>query len=93
MYFQGKTTSSNSDIADELNYFTNIGSKLAAGVGPPPVSFESFLSESTTCSFFLKPTTEEEISDIISNKKVTSPGSDDISMKVIKECCIKIAPF
>ena len=44
-------------------------------------------------SFFLRPTTEQEINSVIKDLKVTSPGYDDISIQVIKECCTEISPF
>ena len=82
--FEGKTVNSDNDIAEEFNeYFTTIGSKLASDIGPSPVSFESFLPEPVPYSFYLKPTTEEEVRDVIKKQKVTSPGFDDINMKII----------
>ena len=57
------------------------------------MSYESFLPAPVPFSFFLKPTTEEEISKVVKCLNLTSPGYDEISMKVIKECSDVISPF
>lgn len=70
MNFQGKTLSNSRAIADEFNiYFSNIGSKLASDIGSSLVPFESFLPEPVPFSFFLKPTTEQEVKDVIQKNK------------------------
>ena len=94
MEFNDKTISDNSKIAEEFNnYFSNIASKLASEISPPTVPFDSFLPEPVPFSFFLRPTTELEVSNVIKDLKFTSPGYDDINIKVIKECSNEISPF
>ena len=92
--FNDKIISNNIEIAEEFNnYFSNIASKLASDIQPASVSFESFLSDPLPFSFFLKPTSEREISEVIQGLKVTSPGDDGIDIKVIKKCSEEISPF
>ncbi len=48
-----KIMSNNKDIAEEFNnYFSNIVRDLSAEIGPPFVSFETFLPEPVPFSFF-----------------------------------------
>lgn len=95
MDFEDRSFSNNNDIAEEFNnYFSNIASKLAAAINhQDTVPIDSFLPEPVPYSFFLRPTSEQEVGNIIKNLKVTSPGYDDISIKVIKECSSEISPF
>ena len=89
-----KNVSSNKEIAEEFNNsFTNIASKLASDIQPGSVSYESFLPAPVPFSFFLRPTTEDEILKVIKCLNLTSPGYDEISMTVIKECSDVISPF
>ena len=91
--FQNRRVSNNKDIAEEFNnYFTSVASKLASDIQPATIPFESFLPDPVPFSFFLKPTSEIEISQVIKNIKITSPGFDDINIKVIKECSDEISP-
>ena len=83
----------NKDIAEEFNnYFVNVASELASNIQPSIDAFELFLPNPVAFSFFLKPTTEQEISEVIKNIKITSPGYDDVNIKVIKECNEEISP-
>ncbi len=92
--FHHKTVSDNKEIAEEFNnYFTNVASQLASDIQPATVPFESFLPDPVPFSFFLTPTTEHEISEVIKGIKITSPGDDDINIKVIKECSNEISQF
>lgn len=88
-----RTTSNSEDIAEGFNeYFCNVANTLAQ-VRSTPVSYNNFLPEPTNFSFFLRPTTTAEINSIIHELKVTSPGHDDINIKIIKECRDEISPF
>ena len=70
----------------------SVASELASNIQPSTDAFESFLPNPVAFSFFLKPTTEQEISEVIKNIKITSPGYDDVNIKVIKECNEEISP-
>ena len=39
------------------------------------------------------PTNTQEIKEIILGLKLTSPGHDDVSIKVIKSCVHEVAPY
>lgn len=95
MNFQNNISiSSNKEIAEEFNnYYASIADKLASEISPVTVPYDSFLPEPVPFSFFLKPTSEQEISDVIYNIKITSPGYDEICMKIVKECSNEISPF
>ena len=82
------------NVATSFNdYFSNIGNTLARNIQDTQYSYKSYLPQSFPFSFFLKPVTLDEIISIIHNMKISSPGHDDISMNIIKECCDTIAPF
>ena len=46
-----------------------------------------------TSAFFFRLTTVTEIKALIKNVKITSPGCDNVSIKVVKECSHEIYPF
>lgn len=60
--FLEESVSNNKDIAEKFNdYFSSIASKLASDIGPARMPFESFLPQSVPFTFYLKPTSEQEI--------------------------------
>jgi hypothetical protein len=73
------------DIAEEFNnYFVNIGPKLASAI--PASNAHSLPPNNLVNSFYMEPTTPQEISSIIkSMKPKTSCGYDGISPKFIKQ--------
>lgn len=94
MNFVNKTLSSDREITEEFNsYFSTVASKLVADIEPTNVAYESFLPAPVPFSFFLRPTTEQEIIDVIRSLKITSPGYDDISIKILKKCPTEISAF
>ena len=94
MNFDDKALSSNLDIAEEFNkYFCNLPLNLAQNVPQSSISFETYLPEPVQFSFYLYPTTQIEIKSVIKELKKSSPGHDDIDIRVIKECCDEISPF
>lgn len=83
--FNGKILSNNKDIAEEFNkYFSNVANTLAQNIAPSPVPFTRYLPDPSPHSFFIQPTTEREIQCVIDNLKNTSPGHDDIDVRVVK---------
>jgi hypothetical protein len=81
-------------IADKFNnYFANIGSDLASKINNNHVQPLSFLKGNYPNSMFLTPTNAIEISNVIKSLKISSPGYDDITSKVLKESVGIIAPL
>lgn len=92
--FGDKKLFNNKEIAEEFNnYFGRVACELASDIQPPAATFESYLPDPVPFSFFLKPTSEQEISEIIKQTKLTSPGYDGINIKIIKECSDEISPI
>ena len=74
------------EIANTFNeYFTDIGSSLANKIPPTDTHFTDSLHNLNTSSFFLVPTTSQEIIKVGSTlKSGNSCGFDDISSTVVK---------
>ena len=90
MNFQNVNISDNNKIAEAFNtYFSTVASELAADIRPTNIVYDTFLPEPVPFSFFLKPTTKQEIVEVINNLKTTSPGHDEINIKVIKNVLVK----
>ena len=91
---QGEATSDNVSISEGFNeYFCNVANTLAQNIEDTPTSFDSYLPQPVSFSFYLRPTSRHEINSVINNLKMTSPGFDDIHIKVIKACKEEISPF
>ena len=72
-------------ISKQFNeYFVNIGVNLANKIPTSNVDIRQNLPDRISSSFFLTPTTEDEVSKIINKLKDTSAGWDDIAPKIIK---------
>ena len=74
------------EIGNKFNeFFVTIGPKLDAKIDPPQVEFQIYLRGDISDSFYIKPTTPEEIMNIIhACKGKRSSGWDDIPMTIIK---------
>ena len=73
------------EIANGFNdYFVNIGPTLASKIKSKGLSHRSFLHNDLYESFFLKPTYEVEIVNIISHLKEGAPGRDKIVARNLK---------
>ena len=74
------------EISDKFNkFFVTIGPKLDAKIDPPRVDFRTYLKNEMKDSFYIDPTTSEEIIDILHEcKNKQSSGWDDIPMSIIK---------
>ena len=66
------------------NFFVNVGPILASKIITDGISHRSFLTESLQTSFFLEPTTTNEIKAVISKLKDGAPGRDGILPKHLK---------
>ena len=72
-------------IANGFNdYFVNIGPTLASKIKSEGLSHRSFLHNDLYESFFLDPTNEVEIMNIISHLKEGAPGRDEIVTRNLK---------
>ena len=75
------------------NYFTAVGSNLAANIGHVDKSPTSFMKGTYDHSLFLSPTNDEEVTKILLELKNSSPGYDGISIKVLKSTRDIIIPL
>ena len=53
------------------NFYTSIGKKLQKNIPPTKKHFSSFLKNSNNLTFFITPTTVEEVNDLISDLKAS----------------------
>ena len=73
------------EIANGFNdYFVNIGPTLASNIKSEGLSHRSFLHDDLYESFFLEPTNEVEIVNIINHLKEGAPGRDEIVSRNLK---------
>ena len=73
-------------IASNFNdYFTNIGSTLAEKIDPSPVDPLSYITNNPQNSIVIEPSDPTEISYVVNNLKNSSPGWDDIGIKILKK--------
>ena len=92
-----KSITDTSAIADTFNeYFANIGSDLAKSIPHATKSYKYFLQEPLSNSFYLSPTTPEEVEEEITNLN-TNKASGPISipaklLKILKYLLLKL-PF
>ena len=66
------------------NFFVNVGPTLASKIITDGISHRNFLTGSLQTSFFLEPTTTNEIKAVISKLKDGAPGRDGILPKHLK---------
>ena len=89
----GNSFTNPSDISEILNsHFTSIGAKLTAELPDEGLSFESYIT-STTSTLCLQHTTVDEVLKLL--KKISphkATGLDDISCRLLKEAAPIIAP-
>ena len=86
----GLTITNKQEIADAFNkYFVDIGPELANKIPTDTIQNPNSMPNlDLRDTFFLTPTTENEIYSIINNlKPKTSTGIDEISCKLIKQSC------
>ena len=85
----GNSTSDPSDIADGFcNYFTNIGKAYSDAIIPSTKDHNHYLThnrQSNPKSFYISPTDENEVRDIIKNLKPNnSSGHDKLTSYLLK---------
>ena len=78
--------SDDAEIANQFNrYFTSVAEDLVNNIPTTESHFKNYFSEPNVKSIFMKPTTPDEIQNIISAIKLKlSCGIDNIPSKVIK---------
>ena len=92
--FQDKTTSDKHEIPHLFNdYFCSIASTLHRAIQPSPTPFTAYLPEPTNFSFFISPTSAQEIEHVIKSLKTTAPGYDMIDIRIVKRCSHIISKF
>ena len=83
-YINGKKVTNKNDIANHFNeYYINIRPNLCKTLPKNNESPLTYMNMRTQDSMFLYPTNEEEVTKIIANIRVSSPGWDEISANVI----------
>lgn len=91
---QGESITDDQEIANAFNdYFCSIAENLTQENNEPLTQFKNYLPPPVPYSFYLRPTNQQEIVNIIKSMKKKSPGHDDISINVIKECKHEISSF
>ena len=83
----GKTITDQKRIAEHVNnFFTSIGKKLQKYIPPTKKHFLSFLKIPNNSTFFITPTTVEEVNDLIFDLKAgKSIGPSILPTRVIKQ--------
>ena len=83
----GKEVSDKKQIASHFNeYFVNVGQSLAHTIPPSRVNPLSYISGSYLQSMSVESAEVIEIENIVNNLKSSSPGWDNLSMRVLKRC-------
>ena len=81
----GEKVSDNNIIANRFNkYFINAPKELCKQFKKQTKIPCSYLRNKTCESFYMRPTSEDEISKLLSNIKNSSPGHDDIKVEILK---------
>ena len=79
-------------IADHFNnIYVNLGKKLSANINTVSNRTpESYISLCNKNSLYFEPLSEDEIVKIVLQMKNSSPGSDGITAKILKQSCHQI---
>jgi hypothetical protein len=79
------TLTDNQQIATHFNkYFSNVAKDSCNKIPATHLDPCTYMSTSVTNSLFFSPTNEEEIDNVIAKLKNSSPGFDEIEMKLIR---------
>ena len=74
------------EIANRFNdFFVNIGHSLANRIDNSNVDFRSYLNNRSEVLFTASPVTQDELLKVLSQLNDSSPGCDNIPIKIIKE--------
>ena len=93
--YRNSTTTDSQIIADKFNeYFVGVGPTLAAKIENDVTESLSYVRGNYPNSLYVNPATDNEVMDVITNLKLSSPGWDNISAKVVKHIARSILrPF
>ena len=82
-----ETITDQKHIAEHFNnFFISIGKKLQKNIPPTKKHFLSFLKNANNLTFFITPTTIEEVNDLISDLKGNkSTGPSSLPTKIMKQ--------
>ena len=81
-------------VAEAFNHhFTTIGNSMAINSSDLQSSYKDYMPPPVPFSFFLRPTTLDEVNSTINGIKGSSSGHDEISISIIKQCSDIISPF
>ena len=81
------------DIANNFNiYFVSVADNLMNSYDNQLLDFKYYLQEREIQSFMIAPVIEEELIDVVRTFNDSSPGNDEIPMKLIKEVAVIIVP-
>ena len=83
----GKIITDQKHIAEHFNNFsTSIGKKIQKNIPPIKKHFSSFLKNPNNLTFFITPTTVEDVNNLISNLKASkSIGPSSLPTKIMKQ--------
>ena len=93
---EGKIITNSKNIAEHFSKFcTEIGTNIQNKISPTKKYYTDYLLNPNKETFFITPTTDEEISDIISDLNIRkSTGPNSIPTKVMKQIKdVILAPF
>lgn len=81
------------DIANNFNrHFVSVADNLMNSYDNQLLDFKYYLQEREIQSFMIAPVIEDERLDVVRTFNDSSPGNDEIPMKLIKEVAVIIAP-
>ena len=93
---EGKIITNSKNLAEHFSKFcTEIGTNIQNKISPTKKYYTDYLLNPNKETFFITPTTDEEISDIISDLNIRkSTGPNSIPTKVMKQIKdVILAPF
>ena len=83
--YNGKIVEDGKEIADRFNnFFVNVGSTLAKAIPPVSKSPTEYIKENMMNCFYIRPVTEIEIVNVISDFKDSAAGWDELKPSVIR---------
>ena len=85
LLIDGKTITNPKDIVENFNnFFTSIGTKLQNNIPPARRQYFDYLKQPNPKTFFISPTTPDEIKDIINSIKSSKcVGPNSIPTKIV----------
>ena len=88
----GSITNDKKFISNKFNDFINVGPTLANRIERQDKNPEQFMKAKVTYSLYLEPVTEQEIHQLVSSLKKSSPGYDNLSASILQLGLPEICP-